>query len=62
MRPPHEIDFGRGDPLPLCRYCDQPIDADIWARDEPCPVRWVVTPIVYPSALSMYKYLMRTGR
>ena len=35
----HEVDFSRGDPLPLCRYCDRPMDATTWARDEACPGR-----------------------
>jgi hypothetical protein len=35
----HEIDFSRGDPLPLCRKCERPIHGDQWAAMEECPGR-----------------------
>lgn len=35
----HDIDFSRGDSLPLCRKCGQPISGDQWAAMEVCPQR-----------------------
>jgi len=34
--PTHDIDFSQGDPLPICRRCGKPMDAETWARDERC--------------------------
>jgi hypothetical protein len=50
----HDIDFGRGDPLPLCRRCEQPINGEQWAAMEECP-----GPQAHTDALSMYAYLVR---